>query len=51
MPILSRAIVGKAYTGDDNDFVEDFVQEIVVIDDEYETIVDEDFHIILEQNE
>ena len=51
MPILSRAMIGKAYTDDDNDFVEEFVQEIMLVDEEYNTIVDEDYHIILEPNE
>jgi hypothetical protein len=51
MPFLSRAMIGKAYTDDDEDFIEEFVQELVLVDEEYVMIVDENYHMIVEPNE
>lgn len=44
MPILSRVIFGKAFTLRD----EEFVQGIILVSEDYETIVDENFHVVTE---
>lgn len=44
MPVLSRAIFGRAFTTRD----EEFVQTIVVIDEDREVVIDEDFDAVME---
>ncbi len=44
MPVISRAILGRAFTVRD----EEFVQDIFLVDDDYEPIFDEDYHLVVE---
>lgn len=44
MPVLSRAILGRAFTVRD----EEFVQTIIVIDEDREPATDEDFDVVVE---
>lgn len=47
MPTLSRAILGRAFTVRDAEFI----QEVIVVDEDYHVVIDEDFDVVVEFDE